>query len=354
MQIVLTTGGTGGHIFPALAVASKLKELAPNHELLFVGSSQGLEAKLVSSEDIAFFGLNVQGFLGRGLRSLKAFFLLGLAFLKARKLLKEKKARVVAGFGGYASLPCMLAAQSLGLPTLIHEQNAILGYANKLLSYRANCLCQVQGVPKTLPNGKSLIVGNPVRTEIASLFTAEKKEPCANLLIIGGSQGAHALNVFICQNLKLFKEAKISLFHQTGVQDYAMVLAHYKQEGLDPTSVSAFINDMPGAYRWADLVLARSGASTIAELTCAGLPAILVPFPSAIHDHQTKNAEVLESCNAAKLWAEASLNSGRAQELVKLIYDANWLKEVSQKTRGLAMPYASNLVAQEILSLLPA
>ena len=349
-HIILTTGGTGGHIFPALAVYDALKSMDERISVLFVGSLYGPEADLCARAGVPFQGLAVRGLLGRGLKALSAGCLMGKALCKAISLLRQEKPRLVAGFGGYASFAPMSAALLLGIPSLLHEQNALAGTSNRIMGRFvrriAVSLPETQGFdPK-----KCVVCGNPVRAQVVQKAPREHFDG-RHLLVFGGSQGAHALNAFMVEHLSEFQKAQITIIHQTGQRDFAWVSQAYAEHGFGSDCVRAFIHDMPEVYQWADLTLCRSGASTVAELCAARLPSVLVPFPHAIHDHQTKNARVLEEAGCARLVPENALKSQGATEILALLTDQAGLRTMSEKAWALAIPDAAQKVARLIFSL---
>ena len=303
-NIILTTGGTGGHIFPALAVAEELRRRNPNASLLFVGSLYGPEERLMRQAGIPFEGLPVRGLLGRGFKAVGAGAQMALAVGKAVGILHRFKPDVVAGFGGYAAFAPMLAARILGVPGVLHEQNAIAGASNRFLARLARRVCISLPNTSGFDMKKCVFTGNPVRAAVSAVGQVDRHRQTRRLLVMGGSQGAHALNAFMLENLAEFRGAGVEIRHQTGITDEGSVRAAYVAAGYAPECVSAFIDDMAGAYAWADVALCRAGASTVAELCAAGLPSVLVPFPYAIHDHQTRNAEVLTRSGAAVLVPE--------------------------------------------------
>lgn len=318
-SVLLTTGGTGGHIFPALAVAEELKRRHPGVKLLFVGSLYGPEARLARQAEVDFEGLPVRGVMGRGVRALDALLRMGWAVGRAIRILGRFRPQVVAGFGGYAAVAPLAAAYCTGVPCVLHEQNAVAGTGNRLLSRVARRVCL--SLPETagFAAEKCVVTGNPVRSSVSAVGRQKRQRTTRRLLVTGGSQGARALNEFMLANLGGFCAAGLEIRHQTGAADEARVRAAYVNAGYAPECVSAFIGNMAEAYAWADMALCRAGASTVAELCAAGLPALLVPFPHAVHDHQTKNAEVLEHCGAARLVAEGALDSRTAGMLVSML-----------------------------------
>ena len=319
-NIILTTGGTGGHIFPALAVAEELRRRNPNANLLFVGSLYGPEERLMRQAGIPFEGLPVRGLLGRGFKAVGAGAQMALAVGKAVGILRRFKPDVVAGFGGYAAFAPMLAARILGVPGVLHEQNAIAGASNRFLARLARRVCISLPNTSGFDMKKCVFTGNPVRAAVSAVGQVDRHRQTRRLLVVGGSQGAHALNAFMLENLAEFRGAGVEIRHQTGITDEGSARAAYVAAGYAPECVSAFIDDMAGAYAWADVALCRAGASTVAELCAAGLPSVLVPFPYAIHDHQTRNAEVLTRSGAAVLVPEGRMAvRGMSDILLRLL-----------------------------------
>ena len=306
-NIILTTGGTGGHIFPALAVAEELRRRNPNANLLFVGSLYGPEERLMRQAGIPFEGLPVRGLLGRGFKAVGAGAQMAVAVAKSVGIIRRFKPDVVAGFGGYAAFAPLLAGRLMGVPGVLHEQNAIAGTSNRFLARIARRVCISLPNTSGFDMKKCVFTGNPVRAAVTAVGQISRQRQSRRLLVMGGSQGAHALNAFMLENLAEFRGAGVEIRHQTGVTDEGSVRAAYVAAGYAPECVSAFIDDMAGAYAWADVALCRAGASTVAELCAAGLPSVLVPFPYAIHDHQTRNAEVLTRSGAAVLVPEGCM-----------------------------------------------
>lgn len=346
LRVILTTGGTGGHIFPALAVAEALKKRNPDSELLFMGATYGPEAEWSKKAGIPFIGLPGRGMLGRGLRAIPAGLDNLRALFTAIKDVRKFSPCAVAAFGGYASFPAAVAARILGVPLLLHEQNAIAGTVNRILGKAANIRCA--SLQDTGYFSKPYVVtGNPVR---ASLAASRTFQDTGHLLVIGGSQGAHALNKFVVSIAEDLKAAGIQVFHQTGQKDLTYVRNAYEKLDYQGAKAEAFIDDMAAAYAWADLALCRAGASTVAELCVVGLPAILVPFPAAIHDHQTLNAKSLQSAGAAIIIPEMEL-SVKGNLITDLVNNRETLASMSIAARKLAHPDAADLVAIEIEKL---
>ena len=345
-RVILTTGGTGGHIFPALAVAEELRARRPGIRLLFVGSAYGPEAELSALAAVPFAGLPVRGFWGRGLRALGAAVSMPRAVWRAVFLLRRFAPQAVMGFGGYAAFAAVLAARCLGIPAAVHEQNALAGVSNAILGrLTGNILCSL---PETQGfGGRSVVLtGNPVRRSVLEAGQKARRGEGKRLLIMGGSQGAKAVNSYVARSLTRFMEAGIELWHQSGGADYERMLAAYQDAGMEGARLEPFIHDMGRAYAWADLALCRSGATTVAELTACGLPSALVPFPHATHDHQTANACLLERQGAAFVVAENELDRRDCAGMAIALLDSpEKLAAMSEAARKLARPQAAADVA---------
>lgn len=354
-KILLTTGGTGGHIFPALAVAEELRRRMPDARLLFVGSVYGPEARLCARAGIEFAGLPVRGFLGRGLRAVGAAARMSVAVGKALSLVRSFRPDAVAGFGGYAAFAPMLAARLCGVPAVLHEQNAVAGTSNRVLARLARRVCVSLPGTQGFPEEKCVLTGNPVRAAIAGVADMRKDAATRGtkrLLVLGGSQGAHSLNALMPGLLARLRDAGVEIRHQCGEKDLEATRAAYVEAGYAPDCVSAFIDDMAEAYAWADLALCRAGASTVAELCAAGLPSVLVPFPAAIHDHQTRNAEVVAAAGAGRLVQERDFpRTDMAALLLGLFADPAALADMGRAARGLARTDAAAAVADALTAV---
>ncbi|MGH8528505.1 MAG: undecaprenyldiphospho-muramoylpentapeptide beta-N-acetylglucosaminyltransferase, partial [Nevskiales bacterium] len=312
MNIVIMAGGTGGHVFPALAVAQELRNRG--HRVSWIGTQAGLEAKLVPQQGFPIEWISIGGLRGKNALTLvTAPFKLLLAVLQALGILRRLQPALVLGLGGFAAGPGGLAAWMLRRPLAIHEQNAVAGYTNRLLARIASRV--LQAFPDTFgAEFKAVAVGNPVRSDIAQLpppaARAQLRSGPVRVLVLGGSLGAKALNTLVPQALaRLAPEQRPEVWHQAGrtlkvAQQHYFELAKQMDGAL---RVTAFIDDMAAAYAWADLVICRAGALTIAELAAAGLAAILVPFPHAVDDHQTVNGQYLVQVGAALMIQERDL-----------------------------------------------
>lgn len=350
--VLIMAGGTGGHVFPALAVAECLRERGV--PVTWMGTQQGLEAVLVPKAGIPIEWIGVSGLRGKGVRRLLAMpFILGRALWQASAVLRRLQPRAVLGMGGFASGPGGLVARVLGIPLVVHEQNAIPGLTNRWLARVANQV--LEAFPGTFPSARHAVsVGNPVRESIAALpvpserFAGRTGSP--RLLVLGGSQGALALNRLVPQALALWDEAeRPEVWHQAGGQLYEAAVTAYQEAGVT-VRLTPFIEDMAAAYDWADLVLCRAGALTVAELAAAGVGAILVPFPFAVDDHQTANARFLERSGAARVVQQADLNAERLAVLLReALSDRQHLQTMAEAARRLAKTEAAEQVAQTCL-----
>jgi UDP-N-acetylglucosamine--N-acetylmuramyl-(pentapeptide) pyrophosphoryl-undecaprenol N-acetylglucosamine transferase len=318
--IMITTGGTGGHVFPGLAVAQKLR--AAGAGVFWLGTREGIEAKLVPQHGVDFEGVDFRGVRGKGLRTLLTGpFALASACVASARVLKRRKPDVVIGFGGFASFPGALMTAATRRPLLLHEANAVAGLANRILAYGADRL--LVGFPDAFRGRHRRIVeftGNPLRDDITGLPPppqrfAGRTGPL-RLLVVGGSLGAQALNEWVPAALaKLPVEARPQVVHQAGARHQEALVAAYRQHGVAAECV-AFIDDMAARYAWADFVICRGGALTVAELAAVGLGALIVPLPGAIADEQTANARYLVDADAATCIPQDRLDAATLAEVI--------------------------------------
>ncbi len=347
--VLIMAGGTGGHIFPGLAVADVLRQ--QNIPVRWLGAKGGMEASKVPAAGIDLDLVAITGLRGKGLlRWIRMPLLLLKAIWQARSLLEANRPGCAVSFGGYVAAPGGIAAWTKGIPVLVHEQNRVPGLTNRLLSRFARKV--LQGFPATFPPALGAEdSGNPVRQDVAAMDTPENRfagrSGPVRLLITGGSQGARVLNTVVPEALSLLpRDIPIEIHHQAGVRGQDEALDAYGAAGVS-AEVSAFIDDMAEAYAWADLVICRSGALTVAELAAAGLGAVLVPFAHAVDDHQTRNAEYLASAGAAIIVPQPSLDAARmAKTLEPLISDREVLLSMAVRARGQALPNAAETVAE--------
>jgi UDP-N-acetylglucosamine--N-acetylmuramyl-(pentapeptide) pyrophosphoryl-undecaprenol N-acetylglucosamine transferase len=357
-NILIMAGGTGGHIYPALAVADNLKD--KGFQLFWLGSSKGMEAKVVPEHGYPLLKINVAGVRGNGLlRLLFTPFMLAIALVQAMMIMIKVRPVVVLGMGGFASGPGGIAAWLMRIPLLVHEQNAIAGLTNRLLAPFAVSI--MAAFPNAFKDSKKLkIVGNPVRTNIADLPKPElrytnRDTNILRVLVLGGSLGARKLNEVIPQALSILDDKyQVEIKHQCGRLHVFDTEAAYKQCGIS-ADILPFINDMAEVYSWADIVICRAGALTIAELAAAGVGSILIPFPFAVDDHQTENAKYLADEGAAILIQEAQLNIEKLKEiLLKFCSAPEQLLQMAKKARALAKPAATEDVANLCLEAIHA
>lgn len=349
--VLVMAGGTGGHIFPGLAVAEALH--AQGVPVAWLGAVGGMETKVVPARGIPLHAIHVGGLRGKGWKTrLAAPLMLVRALWSALAVLRAVKPRSVLSMGGYVAGPGGIAARLLHKPLLVHEQNRVAGFTNRKLAGHAQRV--LEGFADTLPGAQW--VGNPVREAIAALPAPEQRfagrNGRAHLLVLGGSLGARALNLALPQALALLPaERRPEVLHQCGQRGIDEARAAYAQAGVD-AQVVAFIDDMAGTYAWADLAVCRAGALTLAELTAAGLGAVLVPFPHAVDDHQTRNAEALVAAGAAELIQERDLKIETfAQRLNALLGNRAQLLAMAQAARTLAKSDAAKVIARACLEV---
>jgi UDP-N-acetylglucosamine--N-acetylmuramyl-(pentapeptide) pyrophosphoryl-undecaprenol N-acetylglucosamine transferase len=339
-RLVITTGGTGGHIFPALAVAAEVRRRDPGAQVLFLGGS-GPEGELAKKAGLSFEALPASGVLGKGVKALLATVWVGKSVILATRALRRFQPQVVLGFGGYAGFCPVLAAALLGIPTAVHEQNSVPGVTNRTLGKLVKrVFVSFEDRHRYFPPAKVLRTGNPVRAEIAAVDRTPGSG--RNLLVLGGSQGAKALSDLVVAALPQLLSARVSILHQAGRADCERIKAAYRASGADDSQVRGFVEDMAGAYAWADLALCRAGASTIFELAATGTPSVLVPFPFAAHDHQRVNAKALEALGAAILAEQKDLSGASLADIVLgLLGDGARLGSMGRAARDFARPDAA-------------
>ncbi|MET0357575.1 MAG: undecaprenyldiphospho-muramoylpentapeptide beta-N-acetylglucosaminyltransferase [Cellvibrio sp.] len=352
LTVMIMAGGTGGHVFPALAVADVLR--AKGAQVQWLGTPRGIENTLVPAANISLHHIGVEGVRGRGvLGLLKAPFLIVSAVFQAISIFRKVKPNVVIGFGGFASGPGGVAAKILGKPIVIHEQNAVAGTTNRLLSKISTKVLAAFGGAFASAQTQVEVVGNPVRALIANLPAPTERyqsrdsnnEPL-HLLVLGGSLGAKAINELVPQAIaKLPITERPIVRHQSGKNHIEATIANYMQHQVN-AKVDAFVDDMASAYAWADLVVCRAGALTVSELMAAGVASLMIPLPSAIDDHQTHNAAVLVRANAGLVIAQQDITAEKlAVILLNQLHERANLKHMATNARSLALPQAAETVA---------
>lgn len=362
IKVIISGGGTGGHIFPALSIANALKKIIPSVEILFVGALGRMEMEKVPLAGYRIIGLPVVGFDRKHLlRNIKVFFNLQKSMIKAKKIIREFKPDVVVGVGGYASGPVLKVAGKMGVPTLIQEQNSYAGVTNKLLAAQAKKICVAyDGMERFFPAEKIVKLGNPVRQNFDNLniirqtaldyFGLNDKHPV--VLIVGGSLGARTINNSLSNKIEKMEQSGCQWLWQTGKYYYESVKTLVEQRDNKLLSVRDFINRMDYAFSAADVIISRAGAGTISELCLVGKPVILVPSPNVAEDHQTKNALALSEKSAAILIRDSEAEEKLVDEAIKLVFDEDKKRELSVNIKKLEKRDADLRIAEEVMKLI--
>ena len=363
LRIIISGGGTGGHIFPAVSIANAIREISPSAEILFVGAEGRMEMQRVPAAGYEIKGLPVAGFDRKHLwRNVSVLIKLMKSRRLARKIVSEFRPQVAVGVGGYASGPTLDVAQKMGIPTLLQEQNSYAGVTNKLLAKKAKRICVAyEGMERFFPAEAIMMTGNPVRQNLLHAHHTREEAIAAmgldpakrTVLLIGGSLGARTLNDSVLENLSLIRQQKhIQFVWQTG-KYYSQSIAERlaAQRCLENLKVMDFISNMDVAYAAADLVISRAGAGSISEFCLLGKPVILVPSPNVAEDHQTKNAMALVQKDAALFVADAEAPRTLIPLAVNTVNDAAKLASLSENVKKLAMPNAAEVIAREVIKL---
>jgi UDP-N-acetylglucosamine--N-acetylmuramyl-(pentapeptide) pyrophosphoryl-undecaprenol N-acetylglucosamine transferase len=355
MRIIVTGGGTGGHLFPGIAVAEAMLQRFPQGRILFVSTDRSIDNRALASRPFARAAISCAPLKGRSLAGkLLGLARLPLSLVQALRVVSSFKPELVLGVGGYVTGPVVLAAKLLGVPTCIHEQNSVPGMANRTLGKIVDRIyISIPGSERFFPLGKTVLTGNPVRAEILSRARETGGEG-NTLLVLGGSQGAHRLNELVLAALSpgVRELAGFRIIHQTGAQDRERLTRAYAELGIS-AQVEAFIDDMAGAYCRADLVVSRAGATTLAELMVMGRPAVFVPYPFAADDHQSSNAAFLVAGGGARMFRERDLDPIRLRkEIFDLLGDRTRLLGMARKMKSHARPEATGAIVAESLRLL--
>ena len=338
MRVIIAAGGTGGHIFPGVAIAREFRRRDQSAEILFVGTARGLESKIVPREGFDLELIKVGALKGVSVfERVKSLTGLPASFLAARQILRRFKPDVVIGVGGYSSGPTLLVAALSRIPTMVVEPNAMPGFTNRMLARFVDAAALSFADAQKYFGDRGVVTGNPVRVDFAGLARKARTEQL-NLLIFGGSQGARAINKVMVEALPLLasKKDRLSITHQTGEADLEMVKRGYADAGFPSAEARPFIHDMAAQFARADLLICRSGATTAAEVAAAGKAAIFIPFPFAADDHQRKNAEAFERVGAGRMILQKDLTPERlAEELSKLIEHPEEISRMEDSSRGL-------------------
>lgn len=356
MRIIIAGGGTGGHIFPALAIANALKNKLPETEILFIGAKGKMEMEKIPAAGFKIEGIDIVGYdrssliknIGLPVKLLKSFF-------QVRRILKSFKPDAVIGVGGYSSFPVLRSAQNSNIPTFIHEANSLPGKSNIMLGKRAKeIFVPVKGMEKYFPSEKIMVTGNPVRNIFSRKISKNKaleffglRPEFKTVFVMGGSLGARSINETVEENIDFFKKNNLQLIWQTG-KNYAANAAKVEEERMNIWT-NSFIDKMENAYSAADVVVARSGAMTIAELCVVEKAAIFVPFPFAAEDHQTVNAMTLVNKKAALMVTDAKVKSELFPCLLHLINNEDLMNELSENISKMSITNADEIIAEEIL-----
>ena len=357
MTIVIAGGGTGGHLYPGIAVARELLRRVPDARVSFAGTARGIESRVVPREGFALDLLRSAGLKGKSIRArMRGAALVPLGLVDAWRILSARRPDVVVGVGGYSSGPVVLAAALRGLPTMVLEQNAVPGLTNRVLSRVVRAAAVTYDETLAYFRGRGFVAGNPVRAEFfqaaGTRVDRDASQP-PRVLILGGSQGAHAINVAMVEAAAelVRQQPKLRLVHQTGERDLAFVRQGYEAAGL-AARVEPFLDPVAPEMTSADVVVCRAGATTLAELAASGRPAVLIPFPNATDDHQRKNALVLANAGAAMSIDERELTGPRlASAISALVEDRPRLGVMSTAMRGFARPDAARRIVDRLLEI---
>jgi len=357
VKVIISGGGTGGHVFPAIAIADALKRIAPETEILFVGANGRMEMEKVPAAGYPIIGLDIQGINRQSfMKNIGLPFKLLKSFMKSRSIIKDFNPDVVVGVGGYASGPLLLAARKADIPYLIQEQNSYAGITNRWLGAKASKICVAfEGMERFFPQDRLLLTGNPVRADLVG--TWKKRQDAiryfglnpdwATVLVTGGSLGALTLNTAIHCRLGELEDQMIQVIWQCGSAYYDSI-GHINEKGVH---IYPFLQRMDLAYAAADLIVSRAGAGTIAELCLTGKPVILVPSPNVAEDHQTKNAQTLVDKQAALLVSDADALGKLVPTIIDVIADEPWQFALGNRLGELAMRNADEAIALEVLKL---
>lgn len=362
LRIVIAGGGTGGHLFPGIALAQEFTARNPNNRLLFVGTDKPFETRALSKAGFAHKGITSEGIKGRGiLNQTKSILKIPKGIFESVMILKQFRPDLVVGVGGYSAGPLAAGAWLLGIKIVLHEQNILPGITNRILSCLADRIyVSFDDIPAGFNPKKVLYTGNPVRREILQFTSNQKVGEIADspqprqftILILGGSQGAHSINMAVLDAIDKIKDkAKFFFVHQTGLNDETRVKTEYERFGVS-FKVQAFFNDMARQYQNADLVICRAGATTVAEIKAVGKGAIFIPFPFAADNHQVLNARSLENAGAAEMILEKDLNGNALAERINFYASSpDTLRRMASRTKDLSRPDAAAVIVDDCYKL---
>ena len=361
LRIIISGGGTGGHIFPAVSIANAIKAKRPDAKILFVGAKGRMEMQRVPAAGYEIKGLPICGFDRKHLlKNFAVLFRIWKSQRMAKKIIKDFKPMAAVGVGGYASGPTLNVCASKGIPCLIQEQNSYAGVTNKLLAKKAQKICVAyEGMERFFPADKIIMTGNPVRQNVLST-TLTKEEARKKfgldpekktILLVGGSLGARTINKSGLQNLDIIEKSGVQFIWQTGKYYHESIVNQLKDKDLPMLKVTDFISDMGAAYQAADLVISRAGASSISEFCLIGKPVILVPSPNVAEDHQTKNAMALVNKDAAIYVKDADAPAVLIKKAVGIVEDAQKLASMSENIKKLGLKNSADVIADEVIKL---
>lgn len=350
MKVIIAGGGTGGHVFPAISIAEEILDRNSGNEVLFVGTEQGIEKRILPEKGYRVEFINSRGIVGKNFfqKVMAVISILG-AMLSSLKILRDFRPDAVIGVGGYASGPTLLCASMSSIPTAVCEQNSIPGLANRILSrFVGKIFITFEESKEHLPAEKTVLTGNPIRRDLAHGAAEKKPRQNAprNIFVLGGSQGARKLNEIVPLSLGKLG-AQINVTHQTGEAQVESVRETYRQLGIS-AEVFGFTDDMSRIYERTDLAICRAGSGTLSEITAFGIPSILIPLASSTHDHQLKNAKVLESNAAAVVVEEKELSVEGLCAVMEKTLEENTLGRMATNSKKLARPHAAREIVNEI------
>ena len=361
LRVIISGGGTGGHIFPAVSIANAVKALRPDAKILFVGALGRMEMQRVPAAGYEIKGLPICGFDRKNLlKNFKVLYKIWKSQRMAKQIIKDFQPQVAVGVGGYASGPTLNKAAAMGIPCLIQEQNSYAGVTNKLLAKKAEKICVAyEGMERFFPAAKIILTGNPVRQALLDTTVSHEDavksfglDPTKKtILLVGGSLGAKTINDSVLQHLDLVKSSDVQFIWQTGKYYSAAIAEQLKGQDIPNLKVTDFISDMGAAYKAADLVISRAGASSISEFCLIGKPVILVPSPNVAEDHQTKNALALSTRDAAIYVKDAEAPATLLELALKTVNDDAKLKSLSENVLRLALPNSAEIIAKEVIKL---
>ena len=361
LRIIISGGGTGGHIFPAVSIANAIKAKRPDAKILFVGAKGRMEMQRVPAAGYEIKGLPICSFDRKHLlKNFAVLFRIWKSQRMAKKIIKDFKPMAAVGVGGYASGPTLNVCSKKGIPCLIQEQNSYAGVTNKLLAKKAQKICVAyEGMERFFPADKIIMTGNPVRQNVLdTTLSVEEARSMFNLapekktiLLVGGSLGARTVNESVLQNLDLIEKSGVQFIWQTGKFYHEDIVNQLKDKDLPMLHVTDFISDMGAAYKAADLVISRAGASSISEFCLIGKPVILVPSPNVAEDHQTKNAMALVNKDAAIYVKDADAPKVLIQKALEIVGDASKMASMSENIKKLGLKNSADVIADEVIKL---